>query len=214
MEKTLNYIEKHPVIPVFYHDNPEVCKKALKASYDGGVRVFEFVNRGANAISNFEILQQYKDQYFPDLKLGIGTIKSKEQAQTFLNLNTDFLVSPVFDADIAPIANQHGKLWIPGCMTPSEINQAEKANCKLIKLFPGDLLGTKFLKAIKPLFHGLKFMPTGGVKLNKENIHSWFEAGVTSVGLGSSLFPADFDTAEVTNQLKKVFSYIEEVRKL
>lgn len=137
MEKTLNYIEQHPVIPVFYHDNPEVCKKALKASYDGGVRVFEFVNRGANAISNFEILQQYKDQYFPDLKLGIGTIKSKEQAEIFLNLNADFLVSPVFDADIAPLANQQGKLWIPGCMTPSEINEAEKANCKLIKLFPG-----------------------------------------------------------------------------
>ncbi|MEH7888352.1 ketohydroxyglutarate aldolase [Elizabethkingia meningoseptica] len=211
MENMLSFIEQHPVIPVFYHDNPEICKAALKASYEGGVRIFEFVNRGNNAVHNFELLQKYKEQHFPDLKLGIGTIKSKEQAEIFCQLNTDFLVSPVFDPSIAEIAKMNHTFWIPGCMTPTEINQAEIAGCKLIKLFPGDLLGIKFVKAIKPLFPGLKFMPTGGVKLNKENIQSWFEAGVASVGLGSSLFPSDFDPEEVTAQLKKVFSYIEEL---
>ena len=83
-----------------------------------------------------------------------------------------------------------GILWIPGCMTPTEIALAERLQAPLVKLFPGDTLGPKFLKAIKPLFPQVKFMPTGGVDVEEQNIQSWFDAGVFSVGLGSKLFAA------------------------
>src|SRR5690606_6949143 len=77
---------------------------------------------------------------------------------------------------------------IPGCMTPTEINFAEELGAPLVKLFPGDTLGIGFLKAIKPLFPNLKFMPTGGVDVTRENIDNWLNAGVTALGFGSKLF--------------------------
>jgi 2-dehydro-3-deoxyphosphogluconate aldolase/(4S)-4-hydroxy-2-oxoglutarate aldolase len=78
-------------------------------------------------------------------------------------------------------------LWVPGCMTPSEIIQAETMGARMIKLFPGNILGPGFLSAIKEIFPGLLFMPTGGVELDKDNIGGWFKAGVCAVGMGSKL---------------------------
>ncbi|OZA63813.1 MAG: hypothetical protein B7X72_09815 [Sphingobacteriia bacterium 39-39-8] len=78
-------------------------------------------------------------------------------------------------------------LWVPGCMTPTEIIQAETMGARMIKLFPGNILGPGFLSAIKEIFPGLLFMPTGGVELDKDNIGAWFKAGVCAVGMGSKL---------------------------
>lgn len=185
---TLAHIQQHPIIPVFYHENEEECKAVVKACYDGGIRVFEFTNRGAKAPENFKALLEYRDQHFPDLQLGIGTIKNVAQAQQYLALGADFLVSPIVKEDIAKLAQENGVLWIPGCMTPTEISFAEELGASLIKLFPGDTLGPGFLKAIKPLFPALKFMPTGGVDVTKENIDNWLNAGVSALGFGSKLF--------------------------
>jgi 2-dehydro-3-deoxyphosphogluconate aldolase/(4S)-4-hydroxy-2-oxoglutarate aldolase len=189
----LKTIEHYPVIPVYYNDDVEKCINTLKDCYNGGIRVFEFVNRGEKALENFKALLAYKKQYFPDLKLGIGTIKTAKQAKDFADAGTEFLVSPIVKAEIAVVAKEYNLDWIPGCMTPTEIALAEELNAKLVKLFPGDTLGPNFLKAIRPLFPNLKFMPTGGVDTTPESIKSWREAGVFSVGLGSKLFavPAD-----------------------
>ena len=72
-------------------------------------------------------------------------------------------------------------------MTPTEIGRAEAAGAKLVKIFPGNVLGPSFIAAIKDLFPGMLFMPTGGVETSKENIQSWFSAGVCAVGMGSKL---------------------------
>ncbi|MEJ2881195.1 bifunctional 4-hydroxy-2-oxoglutarate aldolase/2-dehydro-3-deoxy-phosphogluconate aldolase [Pedobacter sp. GR22-6] len=185
---TLTHIQQYPVIPVYYHEDAEECKAIVKACYEGGIRVFEFTNRGSNAAVNFKILLQYRDENFPDLQLGIGTIKNVIQAEQYLDLGADFLVSPIVKEDISKLALAKGTLWIPGCMTPTEINLAEELGAPLVKLFPGDTLGPGFLKAIKPLFPGLKFMPTGGVDVTKENIDNWLNAGVSALGFGSKLF--------------------------
>jgi len=89
--------------------------------------------------------------------------------------------------EVIDIANDHKLLCIPGCMTPTEIITAENLGIGLVKLFPGSMLGPGYVKSIKPLFPEMKFMPTGGVSLNKENIQSWFDAGVNAVGMGSKL---------------------------
>lgn len=185
---TLAHIQQYPVIPVYYHEDPEVCKSVVKACYDGGIRVFEFTNRGAHAPANFQALLEYRNANFPEMQLGIGTIKTLAQAQQYLDMGADFLVSPIVKEDISELASAHGTLWIPGCMTPTEISFAEELGAPLVKLFPGDTLGPGFLKAIKPLFPGLKFMPTGGVDVTKENIDSWLNAGVSAIGFGSKLF--------------------------
>jgi 2-dehydro-3-deoxyphosphogluconate aldolase/(4S)-4-hydroxy-2-oxoglutarate aldolase len=184
----LKVIQDYPVIPVYYNEDAQTCIEVLKASYAGGIRVFEFTNRGGNAPENFKALLAYRNEYFADMQLGIGTIKTVEQAEAYIKLGADFIVSPIVKADLAKVCADNNVLWVPGCMTPTEINLAEELGAPLVKLFPGDTLGIGFLKAIKPLFPNLKFMPTGGVDVNKENIDSWLNAGVTALGFGSKLF--------------------------
>jgi 2-dehydro-3-deoxyphosphogluconate aldolase/(4S)-4-hydroxy-2-oxoglutarate aldolase len=89
--------------------------------------------------------------------------------------------------EVGAIANQHGGLWIPGCMTPTEIHLAQENGAALIKIFPANVLGPAFVSAVSDVFRGQLFMPTGGVELNKDNISSWFKAGVCAVGMGSKL---------------------------
>lgn len=184
----LKVIQEYPVIPVYYHEDAQTCIEVLKASYAGGIRVFEFTNRGQNAPQNFKALLDYRNKHLTDMQLGIGTIKTVAQAEAYIKLGADFIVSPIVSADLAEVTAAHHILWIPGCMTPTEINLAEELGAPLVKLFPGDTLGTGFLKAIKPLFPNLKFMPTGGVDVTKESIDSWLSAGVTALGFGSKLF--------------------------
>lgn len=194
-KNTLEAIQNYPVIPVYYHEDADTCLAVVNACYKGGIRIFEFTNRGENAIENFKILLKFRNDNLPDLQLGIGTIKTVEQAQEYINIGADFIVSPIVKAELAKLTSENDVLWIPGCMTPTEINLAEELGAPLIKLFPGDTLGPGFLKAIKPLFPALKFMPTGGVDVNKENIENWLNAGVTALGFGSKLFQ---NPAEVT----------------
>ena len=187
-EEIIKEIIRNPVLPVFYDDDVNTCIQALQSCYEGGIRVFEFVNRGAEAEQNFKALRNYKEEHFPDLKLGIGTIMHADDADRFIELGADFLVSPIFSECVASSAKKNNILWIPGCMTPTEIADAQMAGCTFVKLFPGDTLGPGFLKSIKPIFPNLRFMPTGGVDCSSESINKWFEAGVSAVGLGSKLF--------------------------
>jgi len=196
MKETLDHILAYPVLPVYYHDDPQTCIDVVNACYEGGIRVFEFVNRGANALENFRQLLEYRNARLPELKLGIGTIKDAATATQYLKTGADFIVSPVVKAEIAEVTLAQNVLWIPGCMTPTEISLAEDLGAPLVKLFPGDTLGTKFLKAIKPLFPTMRFMPTGGVSPDKQNISDWFEAGVSAVGMGSKLFAQPDDAAD------------------
>ena len=194
----LDQIISHPVIPVYYNDDAATCLEIMEACYHGGIRVFEFTNRGEKAEANFKILQQKRDSEFPDLLLGIGTIKTVDQAKTYLKLKADFIVSPIINNELAEITKQHGTFWIPGCMTPSEIALAESLDAVLVKLFPGDVLGVPFLKAVKPLFPALRFMPTGGVDITSTSITNWLQAGVTALGFGSKLFQAPADAPNYT----------------
>lgn len=184
----LKAIQAYPAIPVYYNEDAHTCVEVLKASYAGGIRVFEFTNRGQHAEENFKSLVAYRNEHLLDMQLGIGTIKTVAQAKAYITLGADFIVSPIVRADLAEITAANQILWIPGCMTPTEINLAEELGAPLVKLFPGDTLGTGFLKAIKPLFPHIKFMPTGGVDVTKESIDSWLAAGVTALGFGSKLF--------------------------
>lgn len=215
--KVLDKIKSTPVIPVFYDDDKDKCVEILNACYQGGIRVFEFVNRGPQALDNFQHLLEYKNKHFPELCLGIGTIKTAHQANEFLSAGAEFIVSPTINSEIAEICSKKKTFWIPGCMTPTEIALAESHNAQLVKLFPGDILGPNYLKSIKPLFPNLLFMPTGGVDVDKSNIVSWFEAGVTSVGMGSRLFkdlPENSTEAsiEIGKRVRLLLDWINQIK--
>ena len=180
-------IKAQGLLPLFYHDDVTVCIAVAKALYDAGVTTIEFTNRGVNALKNFEALIKERNATMPQLLLGIGTITNNKEAADFIALGADFLISPFFDDEVCAVAIEHNILWIPGCMTPTEIHTAKKAGCTLIKLFPGNALGAGFAEAVLPLFKGLDFVVTGGVEANEQSISQWFKAGVVGIGMGSKL---------------------------
>lgn len=180
------HILNEKLIPLFYEDDLDVCISVVEALYKGGVRTIEFTHRGAQALDNFKALVAKKNS-MPGLMLGIGTIKNTQDAQAYIQAGADFLISPVFDSAVADIAYLHKILWIPGCMTPTEIHVAQQAGCDLVKLFPGNVLGPGFIEAIRPLFKEVSFLVTGGVDATEESITKWLKAGAAGVGLGSKL---------------------------
>ena len=186
-EKTLELIKNQAMLPLFYHDSSETSIQLLKALYLGGGRLIEYTNRGSNALENFAQLRKVIDNELPGMELGIGTIRTVQEAEAFISAGADFIVCPVINKEIADVAHKHNMLWIPGCMTPTEIDMAEKSGAALVKIFPGNILGPSYISAVKDIFQKLLFMPTGGVEPTISNLEAWFKAGVCAVGMGRKL---------------------------
>jgi len=175
------------ILPLFYWESPSVCLEVIRTLYRAGVRAVEYTNRGTAALDNFIMLKKTLAKESPDLYLGIGTIKSKAEAEAFIAAGADFIVAPIINPEVGEVAAKAGLLWIPGCMTPSEIYKAQEHKAAVIKIFPANILGPEFVSSIKELFQGQMFIPTGGVEIEENNIRSWIKAGVCAVGLGSRL---------------------------
>ncbi|WP_184550292.1 bifunctional 4-hydroxy-2-oxoglutarate aldolase/2-dehydro-3-deoxy-phosphogluconate aldolase [Mucilaginibacter sp. FT3.2] len=188
-------------LPLFFYPNAEVSLEITRTLYKAGVRVFEYTNRGAAALANFKILKKAQLSEMPDLHLGIGTIKSAEEAEAFIAAGADFIVSPIINPAVGKIAAEHQLLWIPGCMTPTEIYTAQQHGAALIKIFPANILGPEFVSSIRDLFAGQLFIPTGGVDLNINSISTWFKAGVCAVGMGSKLISKNVLDNKLYDQL-------------
>jgi len=183
----LQQILDQGMLPLYYSDSQKVSVEVMRTLYRAGVRVVEYTNRGKAALDNFTALKTLVATEMPDLSLGIGTIKTTDDVDNFIAAGADFIVAPIVNPQVAAICNNRDMLWIPGCMTPTEIFLAQQHKAPLIKIFPANILGTEFIGSIRDLFAGQLFMPTGGVELNKDNISTWFKCGVCAVGMGSKL---------------------------
>ena len=183
----LKLIPEQGVLPLFFYKDTQVSIEVLKALYSAGIRSVEYTNRGEAALTNFREMRKVCDTELEGMYLGVGTIKNAETARAFIEAGADYIISPGLVEDAIKVAEENGLLWVPGCMTPTEIIRADQLGAKMVKLFPGNLLGPSFLSAIKELFPNLLFMPTGGVEVEKENLAGWFKAGVCAVGMGSKL---------------------------
>ena len=216
-EKTLALLSKQGMLPLFYDDDAEVCYAVLKALYAAGIRMAEFTNRGAAAFDNFKYLLQKRDQEMQGMLLAAGTIKNGEDAKKFVRAGADCIISPGMVKEVGTVVQDAGLVWIPGCMTPTEIIMAESAGARLVKIFPGQLLGSGFIRAVKELFPTLQFMPTGGVEAEAENLKAWFDAGVSAVGMGSKLISKEIlrtrNYNEITRLANHAMGIISEVRK-
>src|SRR5690606_6524844 len=201
--RVLNLVLNQGMLPLFFHPSENITINITRSLYEAGVKVIEYTNRGEEALSNFAKLKTEALKTMPGLELGIGTIKTAEEAQSFIDAGADFIVAPTINPEVANKANEKGLLWVPGCMTPTEISLAQQNGASLIKIFPANILGTAFISSIKELFPGQAFMPTGGVDLSKENIQGWFQAGVKAVGMGSKLVSKEILNNEQYDLLKK-----------
>src|SRR6187549_3313604 len=120
------------MIPVFFHADIEVAKAVVDAAYKGGVRVFEFTNRGENAFQVFSELLKHVQKY-SDLMLGIGTIMDAATTQKFISAGAHFIVSPILKQEMAAVCHKENKLWIPGFATLTAIVTAKDLGAKVIK---------------------------------------------------------------------------------
>lgn len=216
IQKVSEAVVQQGILPLYFNTDENVTIDILKTIYKAGIRAVEYTNRGEAALNNFKKMVEIRNTEMPDLLLGIGTIKNLAQAKDFHQVGADFFISPGFVPEVAEYLISKDLFYSPGCMTPSEIIAAENAGVKFIKLFPGNILGPNFLSGIKDVFPNLLFMPTGGVDTTKENIESWFKAGVSAVGMGSKLISkklmAEKDYITIENETKKVLEIIQSIK--
>jgi len=176
------------IIPVFYHKDTEVSKNVVKACYDGGIRVFEFTNRGDFAHEVFRDLNKFVIAELPGMMLGVGSIMDAATASLYIQMGANFIVSPILNEETAKTCNRRKILWCPGCGSASEISRAEELGAEIVKIFPGKQVGGPgFVEAVKGPMPWTSIMPTGGVEPTEESLSAWFKAGVVCVGMGSQL---------------------------
>lgn len=187
----LQKIAETRMVPVFYHQDAEVAKHVIKACYDGGVRAFEFTNRGDFAHEIFADCVRYAARECPELALGVGSVVDAPTAALYIQLGACFVVGPLLNPEVARVCNRRLVPYCPGCGTVSEIGQAQELGCDLTKVFPGDVYGPAFVKGMMAPCPWSKIMVTGGVAPTEENLTGWIRAGVFCVGMGSKMFPRD-----------------------
>jgi len=211
-------MKKTGIIPVFYHGDIDIAKQVLKACYEGGVRAFEFTNRGDFAHEVFGELNKYAAEELPELIMGVGSVMDAGTSSLYMQLGANFVVSPVLKEEMARVCNRRKVLWAPGCGSLTEISRAEELGAEIVKIFPASQVGGPgFVKAVTGPCPWTSIMPTGGVAPTEDNLKAWFEAGVACVGMGSKLVTKelvknrDFDT--LTKQCRNALDIVKRIRK-
>ena len=214
--KVINLMEEQGMVPLFFNTDIEVCKKVLKACYDGGSRLLEFTNRGLFAHEIFSDLSKYVLKELPGMALGVGSVPDGGTASLFIQCGAAFIVTPSMREDVAKVCNRRKILFSPGCGSLTEIGYAEELGCEIVKLFPGSVYGPNFIKSVRAPQPWTKIMPTGGVAPNEENLTGWFGPGATCVGMGSKLITkeilADKNYSELEHKVSSTLELIKTIR--
>lgn len=215
--QVLSVMKSTGMVPVFYHSDVETAKQVVKACYEGGVRAFEFTNRGDFAHEVFGELNKWVTRECPDMVMGVGSVVDPATAALYIQLGANFIVGPLFNPEVAKVCNRRLIPYTPGCGSVSEIGFAQECGCDLCKVFPaGNVGGPSFVKNVKAPMPWSMLMVTGSVEPTKENLTAWIKAGVTCVGMGSNLFPKEVVAAQdwkwITAKCEEAFGYIREAR--
>lgn len=206
------------MIPVFFHKDLEICKKVLKACYDGGSRIFEFTNRGDRAHLVFQELIIWAEKEIPEMILGVGSVVDAGTTSIYIQLGTNFVVSPVINEEMAKVCNRRKIAWSPGCGSLTEISKAEELGAEVVKIFPGSSVGGPgFIKAVLGPSPWSSIMPTGGVSPDEANLKAWIEAGAYCVGMGSQLMVKDvnglYDYQAIESKTREALAIIKKLKK-
>ena len=205
------------MVPVFYHKDTEICKQVVKACYEGGVRVFEFTNRGEFAHEVFAEISKWVAKEAPEMIMGVGSVIDSATAALYIQLGANFIVSPLIDEQTAIVCNRRKIAWSPGCGSVTEINRAHEMGAEVVKVFPGSSVGgPDFISGVKGPMPWASIMPTGGVSPDETNLKGWFKAGVHCVGMGSQLFPKEVienkDWTFIAGKCAEVLALVKKLR--
>ena len=215
--EVLETISREGVIPVFHHSDADVVVEVARALAAGGLTTFEFTNRGDGAIEVLGDLVERTRHALPELIVGAGSIVDGASAAHVIDLGANFVFAPNFSAEVAVACHARNVPYVPGCGTVTEILDAYRAGCDLVKLFPANSIGGPgFLSAVRAPCPWIRAVPTGGVEPTVDSLRPWYEAGAPAVGMGSKLIPKDLvhnhDFDGLARQVAATVAAVEEAR--
>jgi 2-dehydro-3-deoxyphosphogluconate aldolase / (4S)-4-hydroxy-2-oxoglutarate aldolase len=200
------------IVAIIRANSGEQLVQVSRALFEGGVDVIEVTFTVPNAI---EVLTAVKRDLGKQILLGAGTVLDPETARAAFLAGAEFLVSPVVNLDVIRMGLRYDKLVMPGAYTPTEVLTAWEAGADVVKLFPADIGGPAYLKALKGPLPQVRILPTGGVNL--QTLPDFFKAGACAVGLGSSLVEKDAvdrgDFARIRDLARQYVELVKQVRK-
>ncbi|MDG2391769.1 MAG: bifunctional 4-hydroxy-2-oxoglutarate aldolase/2-dehydro-3-deoxy-phosphogluconate aldolase [Planctomycetaceae bacterium] len=182
MPDVLREVLETGLVAIIRAPSSDQLVEVTKAIHAGGIRVIEVTMTVPNAL---DIIAEIHRELGDQIILGAGSVIDSETARATMLAGAEFIVSPVVKADVIQCCKRYGKVVMPGALTPTEILTAWEAGADVVKVFPGNLGGPEYLKAVKAPLPQIRLMPTGGVNL--ETLDSFMSAGACAVGLGSSL---------------------------
>ncbi|RQW04344.1 bifunctional 4-hydroxy-2-oxoglutarate aldolase/2-dehydro-3-deoxy-phosphogluconate aldolase [candidate division KSB1 bacterium] len=202
--------------PLFYHPDVDVACQVAGAIADSGAAVLEFTNRGDKAYDVFKTLNAFCEEHCPSLILGVGSVLDAPTAALYIAAGANFIVAPLFDEQVARLCNRRKIAYIPGCGSVTEISRAEEWGAEIVKIFPGEVGGPGFIKAIRGPMPWTRMLPTGGVDATKESIEGWIKAGACAVGMGSKLVTKELvaagDYDAIRDKTKQCLKWIQQAR--
>lgn len=184
-------IKKRGIVAVIRHSNTETIVPIANALRAGGVTALEITMEVPNAL---RVMEELRREFQDEIMVGAGTVLDPETARAAIMAGAQFIFSPTVNIETIKMTKRYGVLSVPGAMTPTEILAAYESGADMVKVFPANILGPDFFKAIAgPLPH-IPLMPTGGIDVN--NAADYIKAGAVAVGVGSTLVDAK---KEITN---------------
>ena len=208
-DKTLSRIERSGVVAVLRAPSGEMLCDVADALLAGGVEAIEvtFTVPGAH-----RVLQQVADRLGDKILLGAGTVLDPETARVALLAGAEFLVAPTVNLEVIRLCRRYDKVVMPGALTPTEVLTAWEAGADVVKVFPSELTGPKYLKALHGPLPQVRLMPTGGVNL--QTAADFLRAGAYALGIGGSLVEAKAVAAGDMARIESLArQYIEIVKK-
>lgn len=199
----LEQLKKYGIVAVIRGKSYEEAISYMEACLKGGVKVLELTYTIPNVC---DLIKEWSSR--EDCLIGVGSVLNGKMAYDAIDAGAKYVVSPGHSDEVNGVCKSSNILYLPGCMTVTEIMKAMDNGNKMIKLFPGDMFGPKFVKAIKAPIPNVEIMPTGGVSL--DNVKEWFENGVSCVGVGGSLIKGSLE--DIENTAKEFVKLINEVR--
>lgn len=195
-------IEASKIVAVVRAPSPSKAVDICQALLEGGVDVLEITFTVPNAV---DVIRTVHEQLGDRCLLGAGTVLDTETGRAAILAGAEFIVSPTLNLDLIRLCKRYGKAVMPGAYTPTEILTAWEAGADIVKVFPADVGGPAFFKAIRGPLPQIKLMPTGGVNL--DTAPSFLAAGACALGAGSSLIPnkavESGDMGQITERAKE-----------
>lgn len=181
-ETVIKRIEDGKIVAVVRGETKEEAIKIVKECVENGIDIIELTFTTPFA---YEAIKELAATYKDKILLGAGTVLDSETARIAILAGAKFIVSPQLSLEVIRLANRYRVANMSGIMTVTEAVKAMEAGTDILKVFPSEVLGVSFIKALKAPLPYAKLMPTGGV--TPENINEWLDTGVVAVGVGSSL---------------------------